>query len=166
MAELTDAEKAARELDRSSPFPFPPLIFGIAVLVSFGLWWSFAWPIFDFGRWVFVALGLAVIAGGVAIAVAAGRLFTKAGTAVRPDKRTKVIVDTGIFAYTRNPMYLGMILVLEGLGLAMNSFWFWLAVPIAGFALVKLAIEREERYLTAKFGAVYTDYQARVRRWI
>lgn len=62
-------------------------------------------------------------------------------------------------------MYLGMSLVLGGIGLATGSLWFLMALPVAIIAVTKLAIEREERYLAEVFGAPYLDYKTRVRRW-
>jgi len=83
-----------------------------------------------------------------------------------PTKPSSALVTSGIYRWTRNPMYLGMSLILGGIGLAAGSLWFLIALPIAMIAVTKLAIEREERYLAQLFGQPYLDYKARVRRWL
>jgi protein-S-isoprenylcysteine O-methyltransferase Ste14 len=63
-------------------------------------------------------------------------------------------------------MYLGMSLGLIGAALGFDQLWFLLALPFAMLLVTKLAIEREEAYLTAKFGDAYLAYKAKVRRWV
>jgi protein-S-isoprenylcysteine O-methyltransferase Ste14 len=89
----------------------------------------------------------------------------RAGTATLPIHPTSAIVEDGIYRYSRNPMYLGMSIILAGLAPTMNNAWYWLALPFAIFAVTKLAIEREEAYLAREFAARYLPYKARVRRW-
>jgi len=84
---------------------------------------------------------------------------------VAPTKASTALVTDGIYSWTRNPMYLGLSLILVGIGLATGSAWFLVALPIAVFAVTKLAIEPEEVYLANKFGAAYEAYKSRVRRW-
>jgi protein-S-isoprenylcysteine O-methyltransferase Ste14 len=76
------------------------------------------------------------------------------------------IVETGPYRFTRNPIYLGMVLGLIGLAIAFNSLW--LLVTLVPFALVirYAVITREEAYLERKFGEVYLAYKSRVRRWL
>jgi protein-S-isoprenylcysteine O-methyltransferase Ste14 len=79
---------------------------------------------------------------------------------------TTTIVDTGPYRFTRNPIYLGMVLGLIGLAIALNSLW--LLLTLVPFAVVIRygVIAREEAYLERKFGDVYRRYRARVRRWL
>ena len=72
----------------------------------------------------------------------------------------------GVYAYTRNPLYLGPTIGLIGVALVLDSLWFLVATPLSAFAITKLAIEREEEYLARKFGDAYLAYKARVRRWL
>jgi protein-S-isoprenylcysteine O-methyltransferase Ste14 len=153
--------------DASSPVLWPPIIFGAAALVSAILAWFVPLPFpTAFHTAIAMIAGVLLIAVGVGLLVIADRLFTRVGTAVKPTQPTSAIVTTGIYSYTRNPMYLGMSLILLGLCLATGSLWFLIALPIAMFAVTKLAIEREEAYLERKFGADYLAYKARVRRWM
>ena len=144
----------------------PPLLFGAAVLIGLAI-----------DRWLlpagfglppvprYVLAGVFVIAG-LAPALAAMRLFGRAGTHVEPWKPTTALVTSGIYARTRNPIYVGMILFQAGLALLFDSLAVLLmlvpVIPILGLGV----IAREERYLTAKFPVDYPAYCARVRRWL
>ena len=87
-------------------------------------------------------------------------------TAVLPGQTTRTILDRGPFRVSRNPLYVGLIVLDAGLALLWPSTWALLLVPV-GFALLFWgAVLPEERYLSAKFGADYDSYRSRVRRWI
>ena len=92
--------------------------------------------------------------------------MTRAGSNVPTSLPSTTIVDTGPYRLTRNPIYLGMMLGLIGLAVALNSFW--LLLTLAPFALVIRygVVAREERYLGRKFGDLYHNYCSRVRRWL
>ena len=154
--------------DASSNFIWPPTIYGGAFVLAALATWFVPLPAIGPGvwRWIGAAAGVALIAAGAAVALAAEHGFKRAGTAVLPTRPTTAIVSHGVYRYTRNPMYLGMSLVLAGIGLAANSWWFVIALPVAMVAVFKLAIAREERYLEQKFGAEYRAYKVRVRRWL
>ena len=151
----------------SSPFIWPPVIYLTAAVVSGLLAFFAGWPFQPSGlRYAAMIAGALLIALGIGVALAAERVFKAAGTPVPPTRPTTTIVTSGIYRYTRNPMYLGMSLALVGLGLVFDQLWFLLALPIAVLAVTKLAIEREEAYLAEKFGAPYLEYKKQVRRWI
>jgi protein-S-isoprenylcysteine O-methyltransferase Ste14 len=150
--------------DASSRFLWPPTIYGGAAIAGLAL--TRAWPLPLPGAGpASTCLGYALIALGCAVALAAEYVFWRAGVNTLPTRPTTTIVATGIYRVTRNPMYLGMTLALIGVGLALGSAWFLITTPVCVYAVTKLAIEREEAYLAAKFGATYLDYKARVRRW-
>ncbi|WP_193184358.1 methyltransferase family protein [Nisaea sediminum] len=142
----------------------PPVILLIAVLLGFGLDYLMPRPFAP--DWARYYLGAALILAAIALAVAGERQFKQAGTSVKPWVPSTAIVTSGVFARTRNPMYLAMVILLAGVGLLGNSLWF--PVITIGFVGVMQygVILREEAYLERRFGAVYTDYKARVRRWI
>ncbi len=83
-----------------------------------------------------------------------------------PSQPTTTIVDSGPYRLTRNPIYLGMMLGLIGVAIALNSLW--LLLTLVPFALVIRygVVAREEAYLERKFGDVYRRYRARIRRWL
>jgi protein-S-isoprenylcysteine O-methyltransferase Ste14 len=92
--------------------------------------------------------------------------ITRAGSNVPTNMPATSIVDTGPYRFTRNPIYLGMMLGLVGLAIAFDSLW--LLVTLVPFFLVIHygVVAREEAYLDRKFGEVYRSYRARVRRWV
>ena len=87
-------------------------------------------------------------------------------TSVLPGGSTMLVLRTGPFRVSRNPLYLGLIVLAAGLALIVPSTWGLLSLPIGIGALWWGAIAPEERYLAAKFGAEYDAYRARVRRWV
>jgi protein-S-isoprenylcysteine O-methyltransferase Ste14 len=114
----------------------------------------------------FAAVSLAI--SGLAIAVAGVLQFRRARTTVNPTspERTSVVVTTGLYRWSRNPMYLGMALILLGAAAWTSTLAGYLLV--AGFCayLTQFQIVPEERSLVASFGTEYGRYMARVRRWV
>src|SRR5438552_11936869 len=110
--------------------------------------------------------GAMLAAGGFVMIAIGTRLFAAAGTNVPPTLPTTALVVDGIYRRSRNPLYLGLILVYLGLGVAAGSLWaIGLLVPLLWVINVGV-VKREERYLERKFGDAYRAYKARVRRWI
>jgi protein-S-isoprenylcysteine O-methyltransferase Ste14 len=92
--------------------------------------------------------------------------FRRHRTAVEPWKATKVIIDHGLYALSRNPIYLGFALAQVGVALWANQLAILIMVLPAVVFTDRVIIRREEAYLTRKFGAPYQAYCAKVRRWI
>src|SRR6266700_5270014 len=110
--------------------------------------------------------GTVLAVGGFVIVLMGTRRFQAAGTNIPPSLPTTALVIDGIYRRTRNPLYLGMILIYLGLGVAAGSFWaIGLVVPLL-WVINTGVIGREERYLERKFGDAYRAYKARVRRWV
>ena len=156
--------------DASSGFRWPPTIFQLAFAGSAAFAWLVPLPFLFF---VPQALGLplrvvggALFAAAVAIAVAGAVTFRRRGTPVRVTEPTRALVVGGVYAFSRNPLYLGPTVGLIGVALVLDSLWFLIATPLSAVAITKLAIEREEEYLARKFGDAYLAYKARVRRWL
>ena len=107
-----------------------------------------------------------VVALALALAAWAIISMAKAGSNVPTNLPTTTIVESGPYRFTRNPIYLGMLLVLLGLSIALDNLW--LAALLLPFAIVIRygVVAREEAYLEGKFGDVYRGYRARVRRWL
>ena len=121
-----------------------------------------AWPALRPLAWT----GWALCAAGIAIALAGVARFRNDRTTIDPTGRASTLATGGIYAFTRNPMYLGALVAFVGLALGLRSPWLMLLVPLLAVALVRLAIRPEEAYLERRFGASYRDYRARVRRWL
>jgi protein-S-isoprenylcysteine O-methyltransferase Ste14 len=143
---------------------FPPAVVGGSALAALALQ-RFA-PLQLMPKRVARPLGAALVLGAVAVAVSGFRALHAAHTTFDVREATTAVVTTGIYGRTRNPLYLGLMLMYLGFGTLRNSRWHWmLAIPTAA-ALQYLVILREEAYLERKFGAEYRDYKARVRRWL
>ena len=110
--------------------------------------------------------GLIPIAIGIFFVGWAARAFARADTAIRPMEESSTLVTHGLYRYTRNPMYLGMLLVLMGDCLLLGSLSPWILIP--GFILLirQLFIIQEEAMMERTFGEQYRSYRAGVRRWI
>lgn len=102
---------------------------------------------------------------GVATIAAATIRFGRAHTEARPWRTTTTLVTSGIYRFTRNPMYLGMALVYAAIAVLLNSFTAVLLLPVLILIVQTQVIAREERYLAGKFGADYAAYRQRVARW-
>jgi protein-S-isoprenylcysteine O-methyltransferase Ste14 len=111
-------------------------------------------------------LGGAVFVLALALFAWAITTITRAGSNVPTNMPTTSLVATGPYRFTRNPIYLGMMLGLVGLAIAFDSLW--LLVTLVPFFLVIRygVVAREEAYLERKFGEVYRRYRACVRRWL
>jgi protein-S-isoprenylcysteine O-methyltransferase Ste14 len=141
----------------------PPAIFIVTLVVAIVL--NHCWPIYTIPqkvRWVGVVLilmGLAAIGGGVSE-------FRKFKTSFVPIAPAKAMLDKGIFAKTRNPLYLGLLCIYVGVACLFSTVWAFLFLPLVLFAITKLVIVKEEAYLERRFGERYLDYKSRVRRWM
>jgi len=145
----------------------PPILFGGTLVLAFTL--EALAPLgpglgAGSGRVVAVGLSMAVL-GGAIVAMAANR-FSQAGTNLPTWEPSLALVETGPFRFSRNPVYIGLFLIYFGLATTLTSVWAMLFLP-ALMGIVQYGIVlREEAYLTNKFGAAYTSYQARVPRWL
>ena len=147
-------------------FP-PPFVYLGGLIVGYLIWWF--WPLqFVPQEWSLPIrlLGLVAVALGLWIMITARNIFVKTGTRVNPFEPSTMLVLDGPYRFTRNPMYLGMALVLGGLALIGNALWPFLALAPVIAIIRTQVIAKEEAYLEAKFVAPYRDFKARVRRWI
>jgi protein-S-isoprenylcysteine O-methyltransferase Ste14 len=112
-----------------------------------------------------VAGGIGLFVVGVALIVLARREFARYGQPTDPGRPTGRVVTSGIFSVSRNPLYLGCVCVLAGIGLAVNLIWMLILLLPAAVACHYVLIAPEERYLAARFGDEYRAYTAAVHRW-
>lgn len=142
----------------------PPLIFLGGFLVGVAL--ELAVPVDALPTVVRIlgaaaGLGLWLWLDGAAMA-----RFKRAGTPAIPFKPSTALVTSGVYRFTRNPMYLGMACAYLGLAFAFDVVWALPILPLVIIAIDRLVIAREEPYLERKFGSAYSDYRGRVRRWL
>jgi protein-S-isoprenylcysteine O-methyltransferase Ste14 len=150
--------------DRASVIASPTVIFAGILVLGFGL--DMIWPAaFLPEGWGF-PLGLIVIFAAVNIKLFAAREMVRVKTNLDIRKPTNDIATSGLYSVSRNPLYIGMILLNIGIGCIVNSLWIFLLSAGLAATLQKGVIEPEEAYLERKFGAKYLRYKAKVRRWI
>jgi protein-S-isoprenylcysteine O-methyltransferase Ste14 len=142
----------------------PPLLALLTIALAFLLAWLIPLP------WVVPPLlrvsGLPLVILGFMLGVGALIAFRRVRKLHRLHASATRLVTLGIYRFTRNPVYLGFVLMLVGLLLNAGSYWGILLAPILVFLFNRLVIEPEEVFLTQKFGDEYRSYQSKVRRWI
>lgn len=145
----------------------PPPVVGLAS--AGGMWAVAHLPPLLHWSW-FGRLSVAVVLGAAGVAVAMGgvRSFRRAETTINPLKpeTSAALVVTGIYSVTRNPMYLGMALVLFAWAVYLSSVWSLLGPVLFALYITRFQIIPEERALDRLFGASYAAYRQRVRRWL
>lgn len=144
----------------------PPLVALVTAVAMFFLARSLPLvalpPSFNSGAaLVLLVLGASIDVGGL-------MAFRRSKTTVNPmtPQRTTAIVSTGVYRFTRNPMYLGLVIMLVAWAVYLSSAWALLGVPVFMAYITRFQIQPEERALAARFGQGYADYCARVRRWL
>jgi protein-S-isoprenylcysteine O-methyltransferase Ste14 len=162
-----DAPKHEMIPDRVRAAALPPIILAGTLAIGFLL--DFVWPLAfspALQRPYAVALGIALMLFAFAIAFAAVRELNAFGTPVDIRKPVTELVTSGPFHISRNPIYLGMVLLSVGVAFVADSIWILIVTIALVLILKKGVIEAEEAYLERKFGTSYLDYKSRVRRWI
>ena len=141
----------------------PPLLLFVALALGFVARWLFPLAFLPFRV---SSLGLVVVT--ISFVLFFWSVFTMRarGASIPTGEPTDVIVGRGPFRFSRNPIYLSMLLLQLGVGIWTNSPWFIALAAVSALLLSWGVISREERYLERKFAAEYSSYKARVRRWI
>jgi protein-S-isoprenylcysteine O-methyltransferase Ste14 len=111
-------------------------------------------------------LGVIPLASGVIMNVVADQAFHRVGTTVRPFENSSRLVTDGLFKVSRNPMYLGFVLVLVGIGAILGSLTPFIVAVVFAVLIDRNFIVLEERLLAERFGEQWQIYAARTRRWL
>lgn len=143
---------------------YPPMYLGIAVLLMVGL--HYVAPGKQIIPRPFRYLGVVPFAIGLWLILWVNAIFRRVGTTIKPFEESSVLVVEGPFRISRNPIYLGMLLALFGVGVLLGSLTPLLMVPTFAFLLDARFIRAEEGILTKTFGRRFEDYMSRVRRWL
>jgi len=142
-----------------------------AVTLTFVLlMWLVSWAVpqlgFDFpGRVVVAAALCAAGTMTILLGVAAFRRLKTTLNPMKPESSTALVVS-GVYRFTRNPMYLGLLLVLAGWAVFLLNLLAFLLLPAFVFYMNRFQIEPEERALSSRFPAEFVAYERRVRRWL
>lgn len=145
------------------PILFVPATLVAGLILDYGVPLPFALPESGGFRWL--AAGFLILTG-VALFAAGVRNFSKAETPLPTNQPARVLVTTGIHRWTRNPVYLGFLLIYVGIGVAAHSPWALLLAPPLALVIHYGVVIREEAYLERRFGGTYREYKKRVRRWL
>jgi protein-S-isoprenylcysteine O-methyltransferase Ste14 len=150
--------------DKAGVLIFPPLMYLLALATGILISYFFPHHFIDFS--IALPFGIIITILGITSLILAASLFRKNKNPVNPSGSTQLIICSGIYKYTRNPMYLGLTIIFIGLSIISNAWFSFIILFPLLIVCQKGIIEREERYLTRKFGNEYLEYQSKVRRWI
>ena len=142
----------------------PPIVTLVSALLIFFSRELFPNYVFEYQS----ILGIAIFISGLMILFSAVSLFKEKETTVNPmspEKASSLVVD-GVFKYTRNPMYLGLLIFQIGLGMSLKFIHITLFSIFTFFVFDYFVIRREEKYLEKKFKNEYLVYKNKVRRWL
>lgn len=153
--------------DNDGVIMFPPGVFFGGIVVGFAVWRFWPVPLAPSG-WSFAlrVVGAVAIALGFALMLWALGGFMRIKTTPTHWQPTTTIAIDGPYRFTRNPMYVGMILVQAGIAICADALWPLVTLIPVLIIIRTQVIAREEAYLEAKFGAPYRDFKGRVRRWL
>lgn len=143
------------------------VVFGIPFLISIAL--NLVVPLSlsqGILRQILIPVGIILIIIGIGLIVLARREFAYFSQPTDPGHPTSQVVKTGVFAISRNPLYLASVTVFLGLSLALNMLWAVLMLLLSIILCLYVLIIPEEQYLAEKFGEEYKEYTASVHRWL
>ena len=151
-------------LDHPGVLIHPPVLMLLHLLLAFVL--GFAVPLSLPAPVPVTAAGFLIVLAGLGFGFSAVRQFRNANTTLDPHGSVSVIVASGPYRFTRNPIYLGFVSVVIGLPLVFGDYWGVILAPLLLILLQRLVVSFEEAYLEAKFGDAYRLYKSGVRRWL
>ncbi|WP_445665174.1 methyltransferase family protein [Fodinibius sp. AD559] len=145
----------------------PPAV--VTLIIAIVMWWidiylAFGWATFGKILWVsFIFLGIGGIFGLVGLIQ-----FYKYSTSIDPHKPNKAsnLVTSGIYSISRNPMYVGLLMILIGYGFYLGNMLTFVVIPLFLIYINRFQIAPEERVMDEKFGEKYQKYKSEVRRWL
>ena len=144
----------------------PPIVAFMYIILAYLLGWFVPVPFMRSAPVPLMNLGLVLSFIGFLFGAGAFIEFRRARTTLDVHGSVKQLVTSGVYRFTRNPIYLGFLLIVMGLPLTSGLYWGILIAPLFAVTISRLVIEREEAYLEHKFKAQYTEYRSRVRRWL
>jgi protein-S-isoprenylcysteine O-methyltransferase Ste14 len=161
---MTDEQQSDQSSDNAGVRVPPPIVLLGLILAGYVL--GLLWPL-ELPNWAgWNAAGWTLIGVAVIILVTSWVHFFQAKTNIRPDKPSSNLIESGLYRYSRNPLYVSGLLLQLGIALLMSNLWIILLVPVSKVIFDRYIIAREEAYLERAFGEVYLDYKRTVRRWL
>jgi protein-S-isoprenylcysteine O-methyltransferase Ste14 len=152
--------------DRPSAVPWPPILLLAVIVVGWLLGRNvpLGWTGQDDGPARFIGLGFGAV--GLMLVTWAVLTLRRHHTTFMPTTASSALVTDGPYAWRRNPIYLGEILMLFGVAELTKNIWFVILAFVFGLAVTVLQVIPEERHLAATFGDAWRTYAAKTRRWI
>ncbi len=144
--------------------PLPPVYLLAALLLAVAL--HFLAPVTTIIPNPFSWIGVAIIIIGVLVVVFPAVSFTAADTTIKPFQESSSLVLSGLYRYTRNPMYVGMVIIIVGTDVLLGSLTPFIAPVFFVLIINKMVISVEEQMLEEAFGDDYRNYKKEVRRWV
>ena len=144
----------------------PPLVYLGGVIAGVVIHWLVLPLPLGLSAAARIALTAAAALLGILLMGGAIRLFRQTGQDPKPWEPTPEVVSTGVYRFTRNPMYVSMALLQIAIGVGLANGWILALVPPVLVIVYGTAIRHEEAYLERKFGETYASYKRSVRRWL
>jgi protein-S-isoprenylcysteine O-methyltransferase Ste14 len=151
--------------ERPTNVPWPPILIvaAVAMAVVLGRVYPLDWPGLDDLPARIIGYGLGI--AGLALAGWGLVSLRRANTTLLPTHGADRLVTNGAYAFRRNPIYMGEVIVFVSVAEPTHNVWFVILTPLLAIALYALAIRPEEQHLEARFGQAYLDYKERTKRW-
>lgn len=142
----------------------PPTFLLIALIVM--IVFHFVLPVLLLIPIPWTLLGLIPLVLGIIINLRADQIFHQVNTPVSPFESSSVLVTCGPYRFSRNPMYLGFLLILFGISVLLGSLMPFVVAMAFGLLIDRMFVQMEEAKMAAVFGAVWEGYKSQTRRWL
>jgi protein-S-isoprenylcysteine O-methyltransferase Ste14 len=149
-------------MQRNKMLPPTYLLIALVAMVAF----HFLLPVAQAIASPWNLFGVFPLVLGIVVNMIADNLFHTVKTTVKPGEESTVLVTNGPFRFTRNPMYLGFVLILAGVAIVLGSLTPFVVIPVFAVLMDRLFIRMEEQMLATRFGSAWQTYTRRTRRWI
>ena len=142
----------------------PPTLFYICLIISIFLHYTL--PLKQIIEYPFNLIAFLFFVIGTGLNIWADQLLKKQKTTVKPNEKPTTLIETGAFKISRNPMYLGMAIILLGAGFILGSIISFIGVILFIAVIEFVFIPLEEKNLYEQFGEKFEAYEKKVRKWI
>jgi len=157
-----EASKSNNKMKTKKIMPPTWLLISIITMLTLHFLFPVAWIVLPLWN----LLGLIFIALGMMMDLIADKAFHQMHTTVKPFEESSVLVTSGVFQISRNPMYLGFVFILMGIAILLRSLSPYLVISTFAFLIDRTYIRVEEGMLAKKFGTTWDAYKAKTRRWL
>ncbi len=147
-----------------NPIRLPPVYLLTAVVVMLAV--DRIAPVAELWSPPWTRLGGLLVLLGFVLALSCAWLFYQRKTTIKPFEKPASLITDGLYRFSRNPIYVAMVILLMGIATLLGSLAPWLVLPVFAWRIQSAFIAHEEATLEQAFGDAYTQYCQRVRRWV